>query len=744
MRHIVIMRGAQGAGKSTFISKQGLDAFVLSPDRLRLQMGGLIMQPDGRFAVNSLYDRKVWEEVERLTEAKMARGEFIVLDATFQSPRDFKTPLSQAQRFGYAVTCVDFSHVPIEVAKHNNRQRPMHFQVPDEAIDRAYERFGSARLPDGMRVVRPEDFAETRLIDALAWPMLDLNEYTKVHHIGDIQGCYAPVAEYFREGLRDDEFYTFVGDFLDRGIQNGEVIRFVVDTLLPRDNVALIYGNHEYHIARFALGQEPVSKEFANATLPQLEAANFTRGEAHRLVNRLRDAVTYRYGSHRVLVTHAGLARVPDDMVLLPAIQCWKGTGSYDDPVDAVFSRTMAGTDWIQVHGHRNSKRLPMRAGAQSFNLESEVEFGGDLSIVTLDRDGVFDEIRIANTVFARAKDTSGAKANDPSLMSEATLNGLKAHDFVAEKRFVSAPHIRSYNFTPKAFYKGAWDKVTMSARGLFVDDDRRIVARAYDKFFNLEERAETEMRNLKQTLAFPLTLYVKENGFLGLLGYDAANDVLFFASKSTPDSEFAGWFREILTAQVGEAGLETLRVRLRDDNLSLVFEVNDPVRDPHMIEYATPHVVLLDAVRRTEAFTRLGLDDLRVLAAELGIAVKQTGMVFHDWDDFAAWYADVKAQGLDYRHDGRDIEGYVIEDARGFMFKVKLPYYAFWKMMRSLKDRILTARRNGGDIRRDNIIALTGDDGQAFFDWASTQGDDVLAQDIISLRKLYLATVLA
>jgi len=733
MRHLILMRGAQGAGKSTFITQHGLDGFTLSPDTLRLQMGGIIMLPEGRMTISAQHDRKVWLEMERLLEQKMARGELIVFDATFQNSRDFKMPMGLAHRYGYTVWCVDFTDVPADLAKTRNRMRPEWKQVPDEVIDRAYERFAASRIPDGVVIVRPEAFD----MKVLEPRMQDLNAYRKVHHIGDIQGCYAPLADYFRDGLRDDEFYIFVGDFLDRGVENGQVIRFVVDELLPRDNVALIYGNHEYHIQRYAQGLPPVSGEFEHKTLPQLLEANFTRGEAHHLVVRLQDVMTYVYGPHKMLVSHAGIARVPGSFAVMPSMQLWKGTGAYVDPVDEVFSTNMAGTDWIQVHGHRNSARLPMRAGERSFNLESEVEFGGDLSVVTLDRNGVFEEVRVVNTVFAASQ--GHRDVAEGSRLSEAGLADLRKHADVQEKRFASYPHISSFNFTRTAFSKGRWDGTSLSARGLFVDDARHIVARAYDKFFNLEERPETQMRNLQAKLVFPLTLYVKENGFLGLLGYDRQTDALFFASKSTPESEFAGWFREILTAKLGVDRLETLKARLRDDNLSLVFEVNDPARDPHMIEYAEPHVVLLDAVTRTQTFGRLDYSALVSLAADLGLAVKQQGMVFTDWSGFADWYASVESAGMDYRFNDQHVEGFVIEDATNFMFKIKLPYYSFWKAMRSIKERILSARQTGGDARCDNLLNMTGEAGRAFMGWARIQGDDVLSKDIITIRKRYL-----
>jgi len=46
-----------------------------------------------------------------------------------------------------------------------------------------------------------------------------------------------------------------------------------------------------------------------------------------------------------------------------------------------------------------------------------------------------------------------------------------------------------------------------------------------------------------------------------------------------------------------------------------------------------------------------------------------------------------------DYEYNGRVIEGFVIEDSAGYMTKLKLAYYNFWKFMRTIS---YEAIRNG------------------------------------------------
>ena len=99
---------------------------------------------------------------------------------------------------------------------------------------------------------------------------------------------------------------------------------------------------------------------------------------------RAEDAFTYTFHDKKMLVTHAGISRVPERLVTMASLQFWKGTGTYDDPVDETFTEVMKGSGWMQVHGHRNSRELPVEAAPGSFNLEGQVEFGGHLRVMTL------------------------------------------------------------------------------------------------------------------------------------------------------------------------------------------------------------------------------------------------------------------------------------------------------------------------------------------------------------------------
>ncbi len=740
MRTMVMMRGAPGVGKSTFLRTQGLEAFTLCPDDYRLRLAGIEFTPEGDLGISQSRDGLVWSSLWADVEAKMRRGEFIVLDATFQRGRDFKDALDLGAKYGYNLHGIDFTHIPLEVARERNRQRESYKIVPDFVLIRAYENFANNPNPPQIQWHIPEDFANDRLCKVLDVPTVDLSAYKAVIHIGDIHSCWEPLAEFFKDGFQDDIYYIFLGDFLDRGLHTKEVIQWVYQNLLDRENIALIYGNHELYLRDMLLGHPIHYTEFTHITQPALVDAGIGPEEITRLLQQLKDAMLYQYGEKRVVVTHGGIPRLPDTLLQIPSDIFWKGAGVYDHPIDQIFHDNMASQGWLQVHGHRNAQKRPFQATPHSYNLEGQVELGGHLRILTFHQDGRTEEIEIKNNTFRdpRVEALGMVQGESSGFMDPALLARLEEHDLVRTKRFESVPNIRSFNFTSKAFYTRQWDEINTIARGLFVGDDGRIVARSYEKFFNLHERPETQLTALEQSLVFPITLWVKENGYLGILGYNHYQDALFFASKSTPDGEYADTFRKLFQQSLSKDTLQLCKEILRKQNISLVFEVIDPTWDPHPIAYDKAQLILLDGIYREDSFRKLEQTKLVYLGKTLGLPIKERGPTLRDWPQFLGWYNATQEQGRNFCHRGRHIEGFVVEDAEGFQFKIKLPYYSFWKRMRSLKDKIRNFRQREKDINDLDDYTAGDPEAEAFFAWAREQTDETLALDIVALRKQF------
>lgn len=725
MRILLLLRGSAGCGKSTWIEKNGLKPYTLSADDIRLLCQSPIMQVDGTEAISQSNDNVTWKTLFNLLEVRMQKGEFTVIDATNSKTSEMNRYKEMCNTYRYRIYCVDFTDIPIEEVKRRNASREPLKRVPDEAIDKMYSRFATQKIPSGIKVIQPNE------LDSIWMKKINLSQYTKIHHIGDVHGCNTALQKYLSDngGIKDEEFYIFTGDYIDRGIENAEIINFLI-SIKDRKNVLMLEGNHERWLWLYANDCVGKSKEFELITKPALDEAKISKKDIRQLYRRFGQCAYYQYGEKTIIVTHAGLSTLPENLSFVATDQMIRGVGNYNDfeKVADTFLRTTSEAVY-QIHGHRNTKNLPIKVNDRVYNLEGRVEFGGKLRCVQIDKNGIY-EIEVTNEVF-KTPDMQKEQTVTSSSVAD-TIIALRSNKYIQEKKF---GNISSFNFTNKAFYDKVWDEQTTKARGLYLDTMKgKVAARAYDKFFNVNERPETKFDMLQFKLQFPITAYVKENGFLGIVSYDEYNDDLFIASKSTIDSQFAQWFRDMLYTKISSEKIIELKEYIKEHDVSFVFECVDIKNDPHIIDYAESEMFLLDIVSNQMEFVKYEYEEMCDIANYFGITHKEKAFEIATWQEFFDWYYGILEE--DYEYNGRKIEGFVIEDSAGFMTKLKLAYYNFWKFMRSISHEA---------IRRGHIAktsALTTPTANEYYAWVRKLHDvedkDSIPKDICTLRSLF------
>jgi predicted kinase len=738
-----LLRGAPGCGKSTFVKETGLGPYTVSSDSVRLLFGSPELGPDGGYAIPHSSEVAVWGCVRSAVEARMKKGDLTVVDATHYKLSSLSDYKKLAETFGYSSYLVNFSHVPVETCIGRDGGREVFRRVGEARIREMHARIleDDDKIPSWLTSIRPEDFA-----GVVAADFEDYSNFEKIHHIGDLQGCSTVLEKYLAGGVDPSHLYIFVGDFLDRGIENAKVFR-LVQGLSKMPNVILVEGNHERHIRSWSRGEVAGSRVFNEGTLPDLLAAGITQGDAKEVIGRLRPYVLYRYRGKKVVVSHAGLPVFPkvSEINFIPAKNMISGVGSYEYQVDEVFSKNTA-DDEFQVHGHRNVKCLPTEASPRSFNLEGRVEFGGFLRAVVLDCEG-FRPVEIKNDLFDQGLsksvevwdgDEQGRREAKPTrqpLSVEGLVEALRNSPMVKEKDLGDG--ISSFNFTRDAFFGKVWNDQTVRARGLFINvATNEIVARSYDKFFNLGEMPETSIDGLKSGLSFPLKVYLKENGYLGIVGYDRSSKKVIFASKTTTNGDFAERFKDIATSVMGVG--EVAFKRFVSRGLSLVFEVVDPIHDPHIIKYEDRKIVLLDAVKNKIEFGRVDHKNLLAIGDALGVGVKKEHAELGTFEELTSFLRSCNEGGEFV--DGREVEGFVVEDSKGFMFKIKLPFYNLWKANRRVCEMMRRDVAKG--VGKDLSIRWSdkvGEDSRPFYEWLLRQPQEIWEKDIIFLRERFL-----
>lgn len=725
MRILLLLRGSAGCGKSTWIEQNGLKPYTLSADDIRLLCQSPIMQVDGTEGISQANDNLTWKTLFNLLETRMQKGEFTVIDATNSKTSEMNRYKEMCNTYRYRIYCVDFTDILIEEVKRRNANREPLKRVPDEAIDKMYSRFATQKIPSSIKVIKPNE------LDTIWMKMFDLSEYKKIHHIGDIHGCNTALQKYLSDngGIKDDEFYIFTGDYIDRGLENADVVNFLI-SIKDKKNVLMLEGNHERWLWLYANDCVGKSKEFELVTKPQLDDAKIDKKDIRQLYRKFGQCAYYKYGDNVYLVTHGGLSTMPKNLSYVATDQMIRGVGNYND-FEKIAETWLNTTqdNFYQIHGHRNTKRVPIQVNDRVFNLEGRIEFGGELRCVQIDKDGIHT-IEVQNEVFKTPEMQREQTVTSSSVAD--TIITLRSNRYIQEKKF---GNISSFNFTNKAFYDKVWDEQTTKARGLYLDTMKgKVAARAYNKFFNINERPETKFDMLQYKLQFPVTAYVKENGFLGIVSYNEYEDDLFIASKSTIDSQFAQWFKDMLYEKVSSDNLMKMKEFIKENNVSFVFECVDMKNDPHIIEYPESELFLLDIVRNDMEFSKYEYDQMVDIANQFGLTHKEKAFEIATWQEFYDWYYDILEE--DYEYNGRKIEGFVIEDSVGYMTKLKLAYYNFWKFMRSISHEAI---RNGY-IRKTS--ALTTPTANEFYAWVRKLHDvedkDSTPKDICTLRRLF------
>lgn len=433
----------------------------------------------------------------------------------------------------------------------------------------------------------------------------------------------------------------------------------------------------------------------------------------------------FTYDNKTYFVCHGGIPYIPKEdggLVSIAIEQLIKGVGTYNDNIDEVFAKNEKDSNVIQVHGHRNIFEID-DIDKKSYNLEGKIEFGGHLKVLQLCKGQEPQMIKIKNNVFAKP-DLEEKEVVYVSIPEIPMLDQLRMNTRMIREQDLG-DNISSFNFTRDTFYEKNWNAMTCKARGLFINTEtKQIVARGYEKFFNINETRATELEHLLVKFKDkPITLYKKENGFLGIMSW--VNDKLFMASKSTDKSEFAGYFRKIY--EESDINKEAIEKYLQENNVSILFEVIDIENDPHIIKYDKSKIVMLDIVKNEWEFERLPYEELQKLASAFNCECKSVYEKFDNVRDFHRWYLDNTNEDDMSKFD---IEGVVIE-CGDIMTKLKFPYYNFWKMMRGVKEQVRKQR----NIKLASLYNATAN---YFYFWLKGLPEEELEKDIIYLREKY------
>ena len=460
------------------------------------------------------------------------------------------------------------------------------------------------------------------------------------------------------------------------------------------------------------------SREFLDYTAPAIE--DIPKKDLRMLCRKLYQTATISFQGKKFVVTHGGTPVPPTAFMSTEEIV--KGVGGYEDLPDvyASWSRySMLDRSWWMVHGHRNLQEYNIiEKDYRVVNLCDTVEAGGYLRIMEVDDVGMHDYF-YKNDIFKQPDEVEVKEhpTTEGNLIEQARQNPklVQIKDL--------GKGLCSLNFTSKAFQDKKWNDLTIKARGLFLAKETgKVVARSYEKFFNLLEREETTLSGICKNTELPCTAYKKENGFLGIVSL--WKDKLLVCSKSQNFGEFAQMMRDTLVETLGRAGIRKLKNYLRLHDNSLVFECIN-LKDRHMIKYDKNEVVLLEGFTNDLEEHTISYTELCSLAHGFGCRVKEKIKDITDKKQLLEFVDEV------LNDLSNETEGYVFEGANHFRFKIKTPYYKFWKQLRGYLHQLQKGRGVSKEFASREMLPVI-----QFMQ--SKSREELQGMDIIDVRDAY------
>jgi RNA ligase len=261
------------------------------------------------------------------------------------------------------------------------------------------------------------------------------------------------------------------------------------------------------------------------------------------------------------------------------------------------------------------------------------------------------------------------------------TIRELVQQRYISEQKHPLA-ELYIYNYTPKTVYSNHWTAETRACRGLILDGEGEVRARAFEKFFNLGDR------NVGPLPIEPFEVYEKVDGSLGILYW--VGDEPAIATRGSFTSRQAVEATRVLRERYGQVPL--------DRSKTYLFEIILPWNRV-VVDYGDREELVLLAVIDTASGEELP-------PPELGFPVVERYDGIADLETLLEW------------EEERNREGYVIRFASGLRVKVKFQEYV--RLHRLLT--VVTARHIWEELRAGSTIeaipawSLTTVD---FQDWA-------------------------
>lgn len=476
MPQLVLLVGCPGAGKTTYCTTH-------LPNHTRISQDD--QGPKGHKA---------------LFEIALAQGNDIVVDRQNHIRIQREQYLAAAKAKDYTTKIVWFK-VDKELCEKRILDRVGHPSI-DESSDvrtivKTYER--NLEAPSHHEV----DELEEIYVPFFA-SIQDLTHLQgRIGVFGDVHGVWNET-KLAIDSLNLDH-YVFLGDLNDRGPDYLKILEFV----RSRPNVYVLEGNHEHKLKRWLKGNRVAISQGLHMSISQLEC--YTEEQKRDLYHWIQSLPTIVKLPLGYVGVHAGfdLTKPLDQQKYATCLWIRRFGRKFDDEKDPF---------WFEIDQHRDLKYRTILFGHTVLDkihvakniraLDGGAVYGGELRVCVIDTSDKSETIHTYKC--PKYYDRTATRPSDFFAKREA----LVTSGYLSRSE---RDNLVLYNYTDKCTFDRNWSKVTLQSRGTIFDRTTgALVAKTFDKFFNLGEIETSRLERLP--LHLPFQVFEKMDGSLGIL----------------------------------------------------------------------------------------------------------------------------------------------------------------------------------------------------------------------------------
>lgn len=390
--------------------------------------------------------------------------------------------------------------------------------------------------------------------------------------IGDIHGSFNPFIDLLDNCNynKDNDIIISVGDLADRGPDSHKVLAW----FMQNKNIYCAQGNHDNKLMRY-LGENKVSITHGlEKTLRQISNwSELDKSRLYEYLNNLPHIIKLpNVNQKETYVVHAGfMPGIPIEKQSLEYCLYIRGVNPKDffDESKGIWYDHMD-NNYNIFCGHIVHQDYGPYNGV--WCLDGGACHGAVLRAAVIEN----DKIEIIEV---------------PGLKKELNMNDpIESRDDLVAQGYLRCDKLdnfKIYTYTPKTVFENYWNEITLNSRGHIFDiQTGECIARPFPKFFNLNEKPETQENILPWGDGYEI--FVKEDGWLGTLYRH--NNQYKIATRGSFRSEGAIWATEFLNKNHNLDGLP--------DEVTLVFEIISSITKI-VVDYKNEYLCLTAAFNR-------------------------------------------------------------------------------------------------------------------------------------------------